>query len=44
LPAGRLYDAQRRVYYAKPALRGWLHALWFGASLLAGPPLAARGH
>jgi hypothetical protein len=25
LPAGALYDARRGVYYAKPALRGWLH-------------------
>jgi hemolysin III len=44
LPAGALYDSQRRVYYAKPALRGWLHLLWFGASLVAGPLLIARGH
>ncbi len=44
LPAGQLYDAQRRVYYAKPVLRGWLHVLWFGASLVAGPLLVARGH
>jgi hemolysin III len=43
-PAGALYDARRRVYYAKPALRGWLHLLWFVASLLAGPLLVARGH
>jgi len=43
LPAGQLYDAQRRVYYAKPVLRGWLHLLWFGASLVAGPLLVARG-
>ena len=27
------YDARRGVYYAKPVLRGWLHLLWFGASL-----------
>jgi hemolysin III len=43
-PAGALYDARRRLYYAKPALRGWLHLLWFGASLLAGPLLVIRGH
>lgn len=43
-PAGALYDAKRRVYYAKPVLRGWLHALWFAASLIAGPLLVARGH
>ena len=44
LSAGQLYDARRRVYYAKPVLRGWLHVLWFGASLVAGPLLVARGH
>jgi hemolysin III len=44
LPAGALYDARRRVYYAKPVLRGWLHVLWFGASLIACPLLVARGH
>ena len=43
-PAGALYDARRRVYYAKPVLRGWLHAVWFGASLVAGPLLVAHGH
>jgi hemolysin III len=44
LPAGALYDARRGVYYAKPVLRGWLHLVWFGASLVAGPLLVARGH
>jgi hemolysin III len=43
-PAGALYDARRRVYYAKPALRGWLHLLWFGLSLVAGPLLVAGAH
>ncbi|MGH3233721.1 MAG: PAQR family membrane homeostasis protein TrhA, partial [Streptosporangiaceae bacterium] len=43
-PAGALYDARRRVYYAKPVLRGWLHVVWFGASLVAGPLLVAHGH
>lgn len=43
-PAGSLYDARRRIYYAKPALRGWLHALWFATSLIAGPLLVSRGH
>ena len=43
-PPGALYDARRRVYYAKPALRGWLHAVWFGTSLAAGPLLVFRGH
>ena len=42
-PAGVLYDARRSVYYAKPVLRGWLHVLWFGASLIACPLLVARG-
>jgi hemolysin III len=39
-----LYDARRGVYYAKPALRGWLHLLCFGASLLSGPLLLAGRH
>ena len=38
-----LYDARRGVYYAKPVLRGWLHLLCFGASLVAGPLLLAGG-
>ena len=38
------YDARRGVYYAKPVLRGWLHLLWFGASLVLGPLLLARAH
>ena len=43
-PPGALYDARRRVYYAKPVLRGWLHAVWFATSLAAGPLLVFRGH
>jgi hemolysin III len=43
-PAGALYDAQRDLYYAKPVLRGWLHLLWFGASLAGGTLLLARAH
>jgi hemolysin III len=39
-----LYDARRDVHYAKPALRGWLHLLWFGASLVFGTLLLARAH
>jgi hemolysin III len=39
-----LYDAQRDVYYVKPALRGWLHLLWFGASLIFGTLLLAHAH
>ncbi len=31
-----LYDARRGVYYPKPVLRGWLHLLWFAASLVGG--------
>ena len=42
--ADALYDACRDVYYAKPALRGWLHLLWFGASLVSGTLLLARAH
>ncbi len=43
-PAAALYDARRRIYYAKPVLRGWLHQLWFGASLVAGPLLLTLAH
>jgi hemolysin III len=39
-----LYDARRGVYYAKPVLRGWLHLLCFGVSLVLGPLLLARAH
>src|ERR1700729_1438634 len=42
--AGALYDARRGVYYTKPVLRGWLHLLWFGASLVLGTLLLARAH
>ena len=41
---GTLYDARRGVYYVKPVLRGWLHLLWFAASLVAGTVLVARAH
>jgi len=44
LRAGQLYDARRGVYYAKPVLRGWLHLVWFGASLAGGALLLARAH
>ncbi len=33
---GALYDARRGVYYTKPVMRGWLHLLWFAASLVLG--------
>ncbi len=39
-----LYDARRGVYYARPALRGWLHLLCFLASLAGGALLLARAH
>jgi hemolysin III len=42
--ANALYDARRRIYYQKPLLRGWLHALWFGASLVSGTLLVASTH
>ena len=38
------YDARRDVYYTKPVLRGWLHLLWFEASLVLGTLLLARAH
>jgi hemolysin III len=42
--AGALYDARRGVYYTKPVLRGWLHLIWFGASLVLGTLLLAHAH
>ena len=42
--ADAMYDARRGVYYTKPALRGWLHLIWFGASLVLGALLVARAH
>jgi hemolysin III len=36
VPPAALYDARRDVYYTKPALRGWMHLLWFEASLVVG--------
>ncbi len=44
LAANSLYDAQRGIYYSKPLLRGWLHLLWFGASLVFGTLLLAGTH
>ena len=40
-----LYDSRRGIHYAKPLLRGWLHLVWFEASLVAGTLLvvAASG-
>jgi hemolysin III len=42
--AGVFFDARRGVYYTRPLLRGWLHAVWFGASVVAGPLLLAGAH
>jgi len=42
--AGAYYDARRGAHYTKPVLRGWLHVLWFEASLVLGPLLVARAH
>ena len=42
--AGTCYDARRDVYYAKPALRGWLHLLWFEVSLVFSTLLLAGAH
>ena len=44
LVAATLYDTGREAYYTKPVLRGWLHLLWFEASLVAGTLLLAREH
>jgi hemolysin III len=32
-----LFDTARGLYYPKPVLRGWLHLLWFEASLVLAP-------
>jgi hemolysin III len=40
--AGLLYDARRGVYYARPVLRGWLHLIFFWASLVGGAVLLVR--
>lgn len=37
-----LFDTARGMYYPKPVLRGWLHLLWFEASLVVGPLLLTR--
>ena len=42
--AAGLYDAKRALYYDKPALRGWLHLLWFGASAIFGVLLLLGAH
>jgi hypothetical protein len=42
--AQAFYDARRDAYYTKPALRGWLHLLWFEVSLVFSTLLLARAH
>lgn len=42
--AGWFYDARRGVHYTKPMMRGWLHLLWFAASLVISTVLLARAH
>ena len=42
--AEAFYDARRDVFYTKPALRGWLHLLWFEVSLVFSTLLLARAH
>src|SRR6476661_2443417 len=39
-----LFDTRRGLYYPKPALRGWLHLLWFEVSLVIGTLLLAHAH
>jgi hemolysin III len=39
-----LYDSRRELYYAKPLLRGWMHLLWFEASLVVGTLALANAH
>lgn len=39
-----LHDARRDLAYAKPLLRGWLHLLWFEASLVVGTLVLVRAH
>jgi hemolysin III len=38
------YDSRRGIYYQKPALRGWMHLLWFEASLVLGTLVLAHMH
>jgi hemolysin III len=44
MAAQALYDAKRAIYYDKPALRGWLHLLWFAASIGFGIALLYGAH
>ena len=43
-PTAAPYDSRRGIYYVKPVLRGWLHLVWFGASVVLGALLVARAH
>ncbi len=43
-PRAALYDSRRGVYYDKPALRGWLHLVWFEASLVFGTLLLVHAN
>jgi hemolysin III len=42
--AGLRYDALRRIHYAKPIWRGWLHLLSFEVSLVVGTLLVVHAH
>ncbi len=42
--AQAFFDARRGIYYTRPVLRGWLHVVWFGLSVVAGPLLLAGAH
>jgi hemolysin III len=42
--ANWFYDARRGVHYTKPVMRGWLHLLWFAASLVISTVLLTRAH
>jgi hemolysin III len=44
LAESTLYDTGRGACRAKPVLRGWLHLVWFAASLVAGTLLLAHEH
>ncbi|MDP9117260.1 MAG: hemolysin III family protein [Actinomycetota bacterium] len=44
VPASHLYDSERDIYYTKPALRGWMHLVWFEASLVLGTLLLVRAN
>ena len=41
---GEFYDARRGIHYEKPVFRGWLHLLWFEASLVLGTLLLVHAH